>query len=301
MSISLAYHVNCQYELWFHYLCVKPFVGSIIVGSIQKEPSDLTGALPCCLSALKYSITFCGSGNIGKQWLSDSHSVAPFHYKLSLLVINVPTHTWLSVDATRILCGVKKGRIVWGTTLYLHEKVKKNKQQISPLWRRIKFWSHILWYSAPFVFRKTTHVREMSVSYQMGQLEASCTKQPGHLLLTTSPRTRGQGGQGSRAAGQPGAVLDPQCPFPAVAFRSGWPRQLLSVGLTEEVVWFQNGVCMTLLGTGAWAVNTGNDVLSLSVTFQHQAAATLRVSLALVQHCVTQSHLTSTNVSCTLL
>ena len=187
MSISLAYHVNCQYELWFHYLCVKPFVGSIIVGSIQKEPSDLTGALPCCLSALKYSITFCGSGNIGKQWLS--------------------------VDATRILCGVKKGWIEWATTLYLHEKVKKNKQQISPLWRRIKFWSHILWYSAPFVFRKTTHVREMSVSYQMGQLEASCTKQPGHLLLTTSPRTRGQGGQGSRAAATRGS-FGPAMSFP---------------------------------------------------------------------------------------
>ena len=109
----------------------------------------------------------------------------------------------------------------------------------------------------------------------------------------------GPGRSRVRGSTNQGQFLDPQCPFPAVAFRSGCPRQLLSVGLTEEVVWFQNGVCMPLLETGAWAVNTGNDVLSLSVTFQHQAAATLRVSLALVQHCVTRSHLTSTNVSCT--
>ena len=121
---------------------------------------------------------------------------------------------------------------------------------------RINFWSHILWYSAPFVFRKTTHVREMSVSYQLGQLEASCTKQPGHLLLTTSPRTRGQGGQGSgaAAAAPTRGSLDLQCPFPAVAFRSGWPRQLLSLGLKTKS-WFGLKWCLHDIA-GDWSMGS---------------------------------------------
>ena len=139
----------------------------------------MTGALPCCQSSLKYSITFCGSGNIGKQWLS--------------------------VDATRILCrGVKKGWIEWLKRL----KVEKNKQQKTFYVDKSIFSSQI-WYDI-LIHVSTAHLREMStnlsVSNPIEKLEASCTNETGHLLLTTSPRTRGQGGQVAGAAGQPGAV-----------------------------------------------------------------------------------------------
>ena len=148
----------------------------------------------------------------------------------------------MSVDATRILCrGVKKGWIEWLRRL----KVEKNKQQKTLHVEKSNFFRpryDIL------IHVSTAHLREMStilsVSYPIEKLEASCTNETGHLLLTTSPRTRGRAvkcpGQQQTGRGQFGPAMS----FPGSGLPVRLTPQLLSVGFSTSfnsehlLVWF---------------------------------------------------------------